>query len=126
MERVRQVVNGRLPKGYVESVASGLIVWEVPLAVYPDTYNGHALWYVALGAHKSTMSLYMMMAYANAALSKRIEDGFAKAGKKLRMGKSCINFDRADDLALDVIGDVVAAVPMAEYVAVAKQARRKT
>jgi hypothetical protein len=125
MERVRQVVNRHLPQGYVEGAAMGMITWEVPLSVYPDTYNGHPLWYAALGAHKSTMSLYMMMAYANAALSKRLEDGFAKAGKKLRMGKSCINFDWADDLALDVIAEVVAAVPLAGYVAAAKAARRK-
>jgi len=125
MERVRQVVNRHLPKGYAEGSAMGMITWEVPLAVYPDTYNGHPLWYAALGAHKSTLSLYMMMAYANAGLSKRIEDGFAKAGKKLKMGKSCINFDSADDLALDTIAEVVAAVPFELYVATAKAARRK-
>ncbi|HEY2825055.1 MAG TPA: DUF1801 domain-containing protein [Gemmatimonadales bacterium] len=125
LERVRAVVNARIPAGYVESAAAGMITWEVPLSVYPDTYNGHPLWYVALGAHKSTLSLYMMMAYANATLAKRLEDGFAQAGKTLKMGKSCINFAAAADLALDTIGDVVAAVPMAGYVATAKAARKK-
>lgn len=125
VERVRKVVNDNLPKGYVESAASGMIVWEVPLSVYSDTYNGHAAWYAALGAHKSRISLYMMMAYMNAPLTKRLQDGFAKAGKTLKMGKSCINFESAEELDLKSIAEVIAAVPMDAYVAAAKAARRK-
>jgi hypothetical protein len=123
LERVRRVVRQHLPQGYVERVAAGLIVYEVPLSVYPDTYNGHPLWYVALGAHKSYLSLYMMMAYASPEATKRLQDGFTQAGKKLNMGKSCINFETADDLALDVIGELVASVPLERWVAIAKSAQ---
>jgi hypothetical protein len=41
------------------------------------------------------------------------------------MGKACIHFQRADDLALDVIGDIVAAVPVEKWVELAKAARRR-
>jgi len=41
------------------------------------------------------------------------------------MGKACIRFKKADDLALDVIGEVVAAVPLATYVAMAKAVWRR-
>ncbi|HEY2805391.1 MAG TPA: DUF1801 domain-containing protein [Gemmatimonadales bacterium] len=123
LHEVRAVIRKRLPAGYREEMAGKAIVWVVPLSVYPDTYNGHALWYVGLASPKSYASLHMVMAYMNDGLTKRLEDGFKKAGKKLRMGKGCVNFDSADDLALDVIGDVVAAVPMEKYVAVAKQSR---
>lgn len=122
---VRKVVKENLPKGYQEAMAAGLITWEVPLTVYPDTYNGHALWYVALTDHKGYASLYLMAAYGSKPLSDRLKAGFKDAGKKLDMGKSCIHFKKADDLALDVIGEIVAAVPLTEFVASAEAARRR-
>jgi hypothetical protein len=42
------------------------------------------------------------------------------------MGKSCIRFKAADDLALDTIAAVVSAVPVDRYVAVAQAARRSS
>ena len=124
VEAVRAVILKHLPDGYQETLTKGLITWVVPLSAYPTTYNGHALWYVALGAQKNYLSLYLMAAYASPALTKRLQDGFRKAGKRLDMGKSCVHFKDADDLALDVIGEVVASVPMATYVAIAEAARR--
>jgi hypothetical protein len=36
-----------------------------------------------------------------------------------------VHFTSADDLALDVIGDVVASTPMERWIAIAKAARRR-
>lgn len=123
VERVRAVINAKLPPGYVESVSGKYLAWVVPLEVYPDTYNGQALWYAAIASGKSGLSLHAMLAYLNDPLTRRIEQGFAAAGKKLDMGKACIRFRRAEDLALDVIGDVIASTPLDVYVARARAAR---
>jgi hypothetical protein len=40
------------------------------------------------------------------------------------MGKACVHFSRADELALDVIGQIVEAVPMETWVRVALAARQ--
>ncbi len=122
---VRAVIRKHLPEGYREAVAAGMLTYEVPLSVYPTTYNGKALWYAALGSQKSYLSLYLMAAYMNPALTRRLREGFEKAGKRLDMGKSCIRFREAADLALDVVGDVIAAVPMHAYVAAAEAARTR-
>ena len=123
VEQVRSVILTNLPAGYEEAVAKGTLVYQVPLARYPDTYNGKPLWYVALASQKSYLSLYLMSVYGDPGLAKRLRDGFKAAGKKLDMGKSCIHFKRAADLPLDLIGDIVAAVPLDRWVAVAKAAR---
>ena len=102
-----------------------MLVYQVPLTRYPDTYNGHPLWYVALGSAKSYMSLHLMPVYGDQGLAKRLEDGFAAAGKKLNMGKACIRFTTADDLALDVVGQIVAAIPLNRWVDIARKARRR-
>lgn len=40
VSEVRRVIRRHLPAGYVERMASGMISYEIPLARYPDTYNG--------------------------------------------------------------------------------------
>jgi hypothetical protein len=125
LERVRRVVRGRLPEGYVEGTGFGMICYTVPLSVYPDTYNKQPLMYAALASQKNYLSLYLMPAYADKQQEQRLRDGFAAKGKKLDMGKSCIRFKRADDLDLDVIGDIVASTPMTRWVEIAKSVRRK-
>jgi hypothetical protein len=125
LERVRAVVRKNLPRGYEETLARGIITYSVPLRVYPDTYNGQALWYVAMASQKNYLTLYLMNTYAHAPLAQRLRDGFKAAGKKLDMGKACIRFRSADDLALDTIGEIVASTPLEKYVAVARAVHRR-
>jgi Domain of unknown function (DU1801) len=121
--RVRDVIRKNLPKGYVEGIASKMIAYYVPLSVYPDTYNKQALWYVGLASTKSYMSLHFLPAYGSPAIEQKLRDGFAAEGKKLDMGKACINFRSADALALDTIGEIIASIPMERWVEIAKAAR---
>lgn len=125
LTEVRKIVNAHLPKGYKESMGWGVITWEVPLKTYPDTYNGKPLCYVALANQKNYASLYLMPAYGLSEARRKLENGFRDAGLKLDMGKSCIHFKSAADLPLDVIGDIVAATPVAQWVAFAELARQR-
>ena len=125
LERVRRVVKQNLPAGYVEGMGFGMICYSVPLTVYRDTYNKQPLMYAALASQKNYLSLHLMPVYPDNALEKRLRDEFAAAGKKLDMGKSCIRFKHADDLELDAIGDIVAAVPMERWIEIARSVRRK-
>jgi hypothetical protein len=114
---VRDVIVHNLPDGYRETASGGMITYCVPLERFPNTYNKQPLSYVALASQKNHLALYMMGAYGDPAQAKRIEDGFARAGKKLDMGKSCIRFRKLDDLPLDVIGEAVARMPPEELIA---------
>ena len=124
---VRDLVNARLPAGYVEVMAHGMIGWVIPLADFPDTYNKQPLVYAALAAQKNANSLYLNCVYASAERTERLHTAWAATGKTLDMGKSCIRFKRASDLALDVVGDEIAATTPAEFIAfyrTVKPARR--
>ena len=126
LARVRQVVRRHLPAGYREVVNWGMITYEVPLTRFPHTYNGQPLCYASLAAQKRHLALYLMGAYADGSNGQRLKDGFRKAGKKLDMGKSCIRFQKADDLALDAIGDAIASLPVEKYIAVFEATRPKS
>ena len=123
IERVRDLVNGALPPGYVEGIGYGMIGWVVPLTRYPDTYNGQPLVYAGLAAQKNYNSLYLNCVYASQNRTERLETAWASAGKKLDMGKSCIRFKKADDLALDVIRDEIASTTPDEFIQIYEEGR---
>jgi hypothetical protein len=125
IKAVRDVVKKHLPAGYREGMDYGYIGWSVPLSVYPDTYNGQPLCYAALASQKNHMALYLMCAYAEGPIKQRLVKGFKEAGKKLDMGRSCIRFKKLENLPLDVIAEVTAAMPMKKYVEIARAARAK-
>ena len=125
VERVRRVLRRHMPSGYEEVISKNMLVYQVPLKHYSETYNKQPLWYVALASEKSYLSLHVVSVYADASLAKQLKDAFKAQGKKLDMGKACIHFKRADELALDSIGEIVASTPLERWVEIAKAARRR-
>ena len=115
--QLRQLIRQRLPEGYAEEMGFGMITYVIPLAAYPDTYNGHPLMYAAIASQKRHMALYLMNVYGDSETQRWFADGFAAAGKKLDMGKACVRFRNLDDLPLELIGEAVARTPAADYIA---------
>ena len=123
IERIRDLINEAIPDGYREGIGYGMIGWVVPLERYPDTYNKQPLAYAGLAAQKNYNSLYLTCAYASKERTERLKAAFAAAGKKLDMGKSCIRFKKADDLALDHIRDEIASTTPDEFIKIYEEAR---
>jgi len=122
---VRSVIRKNLPPGYEERVNYGMISYEIPLSRYSTTYNKQPLSYLALAAQKNYNAIYMMRVYGDTMQEKKLRNAFAKAGKKLDMGKSCIRFKSADDLPLDVIGELVASTPADAWIAIFEASRKR-
>jgi hypothetical protein len=117
--KLRGLIRKHLPKGYKEVIQYGVIAYVVPLKAYPQGYlhrKTEAIPYAALANQKNHISLYLMSIYR-----KEDAEWFRKTykdtGKKLNMGKTCVRFKKAEDLALDVIGKAVARLPMDKYIA---------
>jgi hypothetical protein len=122
---VRAVVRRNLPKGYAEFVSWGMLNYGIPLSRFQETGNGQPLCYAALAAQKNYCSLYLMSVYADKGQEARLRDGFTAAGKKLDMGKSCVRFKSADDLPLDVVGQLIAAVPADQWIEIFRKSRKR-
>jgi len=123
---VRKVIRANLPKGYVEALSWGVISYEVPLKRYPDTYNGRPLCFAGLASTKSGYSLYLTCTYQDPQVHEWFVKAFAKAGKKLDMGKSCVRFRRLEDLPLEVVGQVIAKVPVDAFLARYEAVKKKS
>jgi hypothetical protein len=122
---VRQHVLRHLPKGYQETISAGMIAWVIPLERFPKTYNGHPLWYAALASEKSYCSLHLMRVYGDPAQTVKLKQAFARAGKKLDMGKACLRFKQVEDLELEVIGEVIASTTPDAFIAMYEKSRRR-
>ena len=126
ISQIRDLIRKNLPKGYVESLNWGMLSYEIPLERYPDTYNGQPLGYVALAAQKNGYSLYLLGPYGDESQAEKLREGFAKAGKKLDMGKSCVRFRKPEDLALDAIAAAIRSTPPDAYIAQYESVRSQT
>jgi hypothetical protein len=125
ISRVRKAVLDHLPAGYEEGMQFGMIAYSVPVDRFPNTYNGKPLMFAALAAQKNYHSLYLMSVYGDPTTQGWFHAAYRESGKRLEMGKSCIRFKRAEDLALDVIGEALSRVPVEVFLARVEGLRRK-
>ena len=123
--RVRDLVNANLPEGYVERIAGNMIAWVIPLETYPDTYNKQPLILASLAAQKNHNALYLMCTYISEERTRKLKRGFEAAGKKLDMGKSCLRFKQADDLAEDAVAEAIRESTVERYIADYEAGRAK-
>lgn len=122
IKRIREVVLAHLPDGYEEAMNWGMITYQVPLNVYPDTYNRKPLMYAALASQKHHMALYLTGIYLSDERRRMFEAAYRASGKRLDVGKSCVRFKRIDDLPLDVIAETIGSMPVHDFVADVKAA----
>ena len=120
---VRKVIRNNLPDGYEEAMNWGMITCQVPLATYPDTYNGQPLMYAALASQKNHMAVYLTWIYTSKGSREAFEATYRATGKRFDVGRSCVRFRSLDELPLPIIGEAIASLPVANLVA---QVRRAT
>ncbi len=113
--QVRAIILDNLPEGYEETMNWGMITYQVPLDVYPDTYNKQPLLYAALASQKNHMAVYLSGIYMFEDRYTAFEAAYRETGKRLDMGKSCVRFRKIENLPLDLIGKTIASLPVAEF-----------
>ena len=116
IEKVRKTILAYLPEGYEETLNWGMITYQVPLEVYPDTYNKKPLMYAALANQKNHMGVYLTGIYMDEDLYQDFEKKYRETGKRYDIGKSCVRFRKLEDLPLALIGESIAAIDMDEFI----------
>lgn len=128
IEKVREVFRKNLD-GYEERIQYGMIGYAVPFRTFPAGYHcdpKQPLPFAGLASQKGHMSIHLMglyMAGEESELARWFRDAWAKTGRKLDMGKGCLRFKKLDDLALDVLGELLRRMPASTYVTLYEAAR---
>lgn len=113
IERVWGLVREHIAAGYTEEIGAKFL-----------SFKAGADWYVALANQKHYISLYLIPLYLFPEMKAKLD---AAAPEKLKCGKSCINFQRAAELPLEVISEIVGAYDaqaFAEHVRQVRSAKR--
>ncbi len=116
---VRGVILANLPKGYEECMSYGMIGYVVPHTIYPQGYQCNPklpLPFVNLGSQKNHMSLHLMCCYGDPKLKAWFEKAWKATGKKFDMGGGCVRFKKLEDVPLEVIGELIANMPVDAYI----------
>lgn len=119
ISEVRRTILANLGKGFEEGMQYGMIGYYVPHALYPDGYHcdpRQPLPFACLASQKNHMAVYLMCMYDAGGGCDAFVADWKKTGKKLDMGKSCIRFRKVEDLALDLIGDVIRKMPVDRWI----------
>ena len=119
MRIVRETILENLDKEYEEGLQYGMIGYYIPHRIFPAGYHcdpKQPLPFAGLASQKNYMSVYLMCIYLHTEHGRWFQQAWAKSGKKLDMGKSCIRFTKVEDLALDVIGEAIRRVPARTYI----------
>ena len=117
---VRKVIRENLDKDYRESMEPTGIGYVVPHSVYPPGYHcdpKQPLPFAGIASQKNHMGIYLMCLYADPEHDAWFRKEWAKTGKKLDMGKSCVRFKKLEDLPLELIGRAIARVPAKKLIA---------
>lgn len=123
LTKVRAVIRRNLPHGYVEGMNWGMIVYEVPLRRFPNTYNGQPLAYAALASQARHMAVYLSGIYGSDDLRRWFESEYRTTGLRMDIGKACVRFTSIDQLPLNLIGEAIAAVSVEQFIAMHENAR---
>jgi hypothetical protein len=92
IDRVWKVVRRSVGAGFTEEIGPKFL-----------TLKADGEWFCGLADQKNYISLHMIPIYVRPELKAKIYN----AGKKLKGGKGCINFCKADELPLETIGEVL-------------------
>jgi uncharacterized protein YdhG (YjbR/CyaY superfamily) len=116
IKNVRKTILANLPEGYEEALNWGMITYQVPLNIYPDTYNKKPLMYAALANQKNHMAVYLTGIYMDEELNQDFENKYKETGKRYDVGKSCVRFRKLEDLPLELIGESIGAISMEDFI----------
>lgn len=109
VEKVWQVIRDNVPDGYNEEIDAKFL-----------SFKTGKDWYVALANQKNYISLHLMPIYVYPELRAK----FDANNQKLKCGKGCINFKKAEDLPLSVIAEIISATPAESWEAKLKSLKK--
>ena len=119
-ERLHQIIVDHLPAGLEPGLSYGNLGYVVPHSLYPAGYHCTPelpLPFVNIASQKNFIAVYHMGVYANSKIMEWFTTEYPKHCKaKLDMGKSCIRFKKIHEIPLDLIGELITKMTVAQWI----------
>ncbi|MFM9945628.1 MAG: DUF1801 domain-containing protein [Bacteroidia bacterium] len=118
--KLHDVIVKNLPKGFEAAISYGGLGYVVPHTIYPAGYHckpSEPLPFAGLASQKNSINFYHMGIYADPKLLAWFVMEYPKHTKqKLDMGKSCIRFNKLDDIPYQLIGELMKKMSAKEWI----------
>lgn len=118
--KLHQSVLDNIPKGFEEQLSYGMIGYLVPHSIYANGYHCNPklpLPFIAIASQKNFIAFYHMGIYVNPILLEWFTTEYPKrSNQKLDMGKSCIRFNKLDQIPFDLIGELVSKISVQDWI----------
>ena len=118
--KLHDVIVKNLPKGFEAAISYGGLGYVVPHTIYPTGYHckpSEPLPFAGLASQKNSINFYHMGIYAEPKLLEWFVTEYPKhTEQKLDMGKSCIRFNKLDDIPYKLIGELMKKMSAKEWI----------
>ncbi|MBK9043574.1 MAG: DUF1801 domain-containing protein [Saprospiraceae bacterium] len=127
--KLHDVIVENLPKGFEAAISYGGLGYVVPHTIYPAGYHCkpiEPLPFAGIASQKKSINFYHMGMYTNPALLDWFVKEYPQHTKqKLDMGKSCIRFNKIDDIPYKLIGELMQKMSVNDWINIYKKELKK-
>jgi hypothetical protein len=119
LQKLRTVFRQNIDPRIVEHMNYGMIGYSVPHSVYPPGYHcdpKQPLPFAGLAAQKNHLAFYLFCLYTDGAEQAAFAKAWLATGKKLDMGKSCVRFQRIEDVPLEVVAKALRGMDLERFI----------
>ena len=118
--RLHNVIVENLPEGFEPGISYGGLGYVIPHRLYPAGYHckpSEPLPFASLASQKNSINFYHMGLYANPTLMEWFVAEYPKhCSQKLDMGKSCIRFNKWDQIPFELMGQLMQKMSTEEWI----------
>ncbi len=116
---VRNVILANIDSDIDEGMTYGMLRYFVPHRVFPGGYHcdpSSPVPYMSVASQVQYISVYMMFAYMTGGTGEQwIKAEYARHGRRVDMGKSCLRLKAIDAVDLGIIAEAVRRAPTKAY-----------
>lgn len=120
IQKLRKTILDHIPDGFQETMSYGMIGYVIPHSLYPKGYHCTPkvpLPFLSIASQKNFVALYHMGIYADKDLLNWFTSAYKKfSARKLDIGKSCIRFQKPEDIPYDLIAELVSKITPQDWI----------
>ncbi|MFN4762664.1 DUF1801 domain-containing protein [Gillisia sp. Q332] len=120
IQKLRKSILDHIPDGFQETMSYGMIGYVIPHSLYPKGYHCTPkvpLPFLSIASKKNFVALYHMGIYADKDLLNWFTSAYKKfSARKLDIGKSCIRFQKPEDIPYDLIAELVSKITPQDWI----------
>ena len=129
LQKLQEIINQNLPKGFEEGIQYGMIAYYVPHEIYPNGYHCNPkepLPFLSFASQKNSVNLYHSGIYAIPEIHDWFVGEYPKHCKrKLDMGKSCIRFKKMEEIPFELISQLCTKLTVNQWIKTYETAIKK-